>query len=100
MKPNFEHLGQILKKTRLEKGLSQRALGLKIGLPQSHISKIESGLVDLQSSSLIEISRALELEPMLIPRQLVHTVKALVRGLYEKETEPRPMYRLDEEDEE
>ncbi len=75
MKYSIEHIGTWLKKARLEKGLSQRALGARVGVPQSHISKIESGLVDLQASSLIELARALELELMLVPRILVPTVQ-------------------------
>ena len=84
MKYSVEHIGTILKNARLEKGLSQRALSVKSGVPQSHISKIESGLVDLQTSSLIELSRVLDLELMLVPRTLVHTVHALQRGMKQK----------------
>ena len=100
MEYSMQHIGVQLKKVRIEKGLSQRALSIKSGVPQSHISKIESGLVDLQTSSLIELSRALDLELMLVERSLVHTVRALQRGKKQKTTEPRPMYRLDEDENE
>jgi transcriptional regulator with XRE-family HTH domain len=60
-------------------GLSQRALGAKVGLAQSHISKIERAAVDPQVSSLVEIARALGLELMLVPTQLVPAVQALQR---------------------
>ncbi len=96
----MNHIGTLLKKTRLERGLSQRALSKIVGLPQGHISKIESGTVDLQTSSLIELARALDLEVMLIPRMLARTVTALTQGHDEKATEQQPMYQLDEEDEE
>jgi transcriptional regulator with XRE-family HTH domain len=99
MKDSVKNIGATLKKARLEKKLSQRELSEKVGMPQSHISKIESGLVDLQTSSLIELSRILELELMLVPRILVNTVQALQRE--QKGSKPRPMYRLEEvEDEE
>jgi transcriptional regulator with XRE-family HTH domain len=65
---------------RLRAGLSQRALGAKVGLAQSHISKIERSAVDPQFSSLVEIARALGLDLMLVPRQLVPAVQALQRG--------------------
>jgi transcriptional regulator with XRE-family HTH domain len=64
---------------RLRAGLSQRALGVKVGVAQSHISKIERSAVDPQISSLQEIARALGLELMLVPRQLVPAVQALQR---------------------
>jgi transcriptional regulator with XRE-family HTH domain len=73
-------LAEQLKAARTAKGLSQRALGQKVGVPQSHISKIESGQVDIKTSSLIELSRALGLEPMLVPRRLMPAVEALSRG--------------------
>ena len=94
----MENIGLLLKKARLQKGLSQKAVALMIGLQQSHLSKIENGLVDLQTSSLIQLSRALDLELMLIPRILVHTVEALQRGLNENTEEPRPMYELSKDE--
>ncbi|WP_346659337.1 helix-turn-helix transcriptional regulator [Bradyrhizobium sp. 164] len=41
-------------------GLSQRDLSARITVPQSHISKIESGGADLRLSSLVELARALD----------------------------------------
>ena len=46
-----------IRQARKDKGLTQRELGKRVGLPQSHISKIESGAVDVQLSSLVEITR-------------------------------------------
>lgn len=76
----IEDVVRSLKDARESKRLSQRALSKKVGLPQSHISKIENGAVDLQLSSLIELSRALDLEVMLVPRKLVSTVQSMVRS--------------------
>lgn len=94
---SVEHIGEILKQARLKKGLSQRDLSLKISLPQSHISKIERGQVDLQASSLIELSRILDLELMLIPKTLVPAVQALQRG-DEKLHSALPMYQIEQEE--
>ena len=44
-----EHIIAALKAARQEKGLSQRELSAKAGVPQSHISKIERGAVDLRA---------------------------------------------------
>lgn len=75
-----DHIIETLKRARETKGLSQRALGNLAGLPQSHISKIESGAVDLRVSSLIEIARVLDLELALVPRKSVPAVNAIVRS--------------------
>lgn len=80
-------LAEGLKQARESKGLSQRELGARIAVPQSHISKIESGVVDLKASSLIEFARALDLEVMLVPRSLVPAVEALSRPSQQREAQ-------------
>ena len=74
-----EQLFKSLKKARKAKGLSQRELSAKSGVPQSHISKIESGGVDLRVSSLINIARNLDLELELVPRKTVPAVQSIIR---------------------
>ncbi len=86
---------EILRSARQSKRLSQRALSEKVGVPQSHISKIENGGVDLQTSSLIELARALDLEVQLVPRRLLPAVQALEREAVPAQT---PAYRIDEDD--
>lgn len=68
-----------LKKARKAKGLSQRELSAKSGVPQSHISKIENGAVDLRVSSLVALARTLDLELVLVPRKTVPAVQSIVR---------------------
>lgn len=75
-----EHIAKTLKEARENKGLSQRALSKKTGVPQSHISKIESGAVDLRLSSLIELARVLDMELALVPRKAVPAVQSIVRS--------------------
>jgi len=75
-----EDFAHSLKAARESKRFSQRALSKKVGLTQSHISKIENSAVDLQLSNLIELSRALDLEVMLVPQKLVPAVQGLVRS--------------------
>lgn len=77
-----------LRAAREAKGLSQRALGKLVDVPQSHISKIERGGVDLRLSSLIEIARALDLEVALVPRKNISAVKAITR---QSRSPARPM---------
>lgn len=56
-----------LKAARLRKGLTQRELGRLAGVPQSHVSKIEAGSVDLRFSSLVALAELLDLRFELVP---------------------------------
>jgi len=56
-----------LKAARLRKGLTQRELGQLAGVPQSHVSKIEAGAVDLRFSSLVALAELLDLRFELVP---------------------------------
>jgi len=73
----IENITQSLRTARETRGLSQAALGDKVGAPQSYISKVENGFVDLQTSTLVELARALDLELVLVPRSLLPAVTAL-----------------------
>ncbi|HEB86468.1 MAG TPA: XRE family transcriptional regulator [Gammaproteobacteria bacterium] len=90
-----------LKRAREKKGLSQRAFAKSIGVPQSRLSRIESGTVDLRTSNLLSIARALDLEVMLVPRQYVPVVRSLARKMGQSSADDeaqRPLYQLDGED--
>ena len=50
-----EHIADALRTAREAKGLSQRALGRKAGVPQGHISKIENGAVDLRVQAWLRL---------------------------------------------
>ena len=76
-----EKLAATLKAARENKGLSQRALGARAGVPQSHISKIESGAVNLTVSSLTAIANALDLELALVPRKAAPAVRTITRSV-------------------
>ena len=78
--PAGSYVFETLRAAREEKALSQRELSAQVGLPQSHISKIEHGIVDLQISSLLALARALDLEMLLVPRKLVPAVEAIING--------------------
>lgn len=69
-----------LKDARVRKGYSQRELSARSGVPQSHISKIESGGVDLRLSSLIAIARVLDLELFVAPKKSVPAIKSVIRS--------------------
>lgn len=101
MIPKIEHIANQLQQARKDKALSQRALGEKVGLPQGHISNIEASKVDLKTSSLIELARVLDLELMLVPRQLINAVEALKSNkMTLKNGRQRPAYELEDEEDE
>lgn len=105
-----EEIAQRLKSARESRGLSQRQLSARAGIPQGQISRIEQGAVDLRLSTLLALSRVLELEPVLIPRAMIPAVNALTRqsalsGAMRDKRKPgsaqeqtRPAYSLDAED--
>jgi transcriptional regulator with XRE-family HTH domain len=98
-------IAHALKMARQRRGLSQRGLSRLTGVPQSHISRIERGAVDLRLSSLIELARTLDLELMLVPRRSVGAVRSIAQAAGQGnrpadaiEAEmPRPAYTLDDD---
>lgn len=76
----IEDVLKILKQARATKGMTQRGLSERTGVPQSHLSKIESGLTDIRLSSLIELARALDLEVALVPRKAIPAIETVVRS--------------------
>lgn len=93
---------ETLKNAREAKEVSQRVLAEGLGIPQSHLSKIEAGKVNLKLASFVAMARALELEVMLVPRQEVPLVKSLMASQESMRlgTEVKPIYTLDEGQEE
>ena len=71
---------EALKSARLEKKLKQSELGSKLGLPQSHISKIEQGITDPRLSTVTDMARLLDRELVLIPRSMLPAIRALIEG--------------------
>ncbi|HLD44693.1 MAG TPA: helix-turn-helix transcriptional regulator [bacterium] len=90
-----------IRSARLALGITQGMLAKKVGLPQSHLSKIENSQVNITMDSLIEITRALGLEILLVPRGKITLVKALIESPSTKDNDrlTRPAYELDDEQE-
>lgn len=91
----MNHITAQLKAARRTRGLKQSELGAKLGLPQSHISKIEKGGTDPRLSTVADMARLLDLELMLIPRHLLPAIRGLIQGI-DEEQEPR--WKPDESD--
>ena len=56
-------IGERIKSARINAGLSQEALGKKLGLTKMAISKYENGTVTPNSTALLSMSTALEVKP-------------------------------------
>jgi len=80
MSYTIEQIGRTLRDAREARSLSQRALSAKAGVPQSHISKIENGAVDLRVSSLVALARVLDLELVIVPRKAMPAVQSIARS--------------------
>jgi len=76
----IEQVAATLKGAREAKGLTQRDLAKLAGVPQSYISRIESGSIDLRLSSLVAVARAVDLELTLVPRNAMPAVQPIVRS--------------------
>ena len=106
MRYELQQFAKQLREARLARGLSQRELGERSGVPQAQLSRIEAGEVDLRLSTLTAVANALELEVVLIPRKAAPAVGALVRGvekqissppLIQPYESPPPAYSLEED---
>jgi transcriptional regulator with XRE-family HTH domain len=91
-------LREQIKQARTQRGLSQRELGRTVGLPQSHISAIESGEIVPRFDTLLDLVRVLDLDFLLVPRPLVPAVQSLVQAGQEPDSEERPLYAVAEDE--
>jgi HTH-type transcriptional regulator / antitoxin HipB len=84
--------------------LLQGELGRRAGIGQAHVSRIEAGLGDPRMSTLVEMARGLEADLVLVPRELIGPVKAMIASLSQARAddgdaapEERPLYSLDDD---
>jgi transcriptional regulator with XRE-family HTH domain len=68
------------REVREASGVSQRVLSERAGLTQSHISQIESGKMEPGLSSFVDLTRALDLELVLVPKKLLPAVLGLIKA--------------------
>ena len=88
-----------LKTARLEHGWSQLALGQHVGLPQVHISSIETGKTVPRYDTLLDLVRVLGFDLVMVPRTLVPAVNALIRDSQAADEDiARPLYSFDHDE--
>ncbi|WP_180118426.1 helix-turn-helix domain-containing protein [Acinetobacter sp. YH12096] len=56
-------IGQLIRKKRKEKKITQEALALQCGIDRSYIGRIERGEVNITIEKLYEIALALKISP-------------------------------------
>ncbi len=83
-----------LRQARQDRKLRQTELGSKLGMPQSHLSKIEKGGADPRLSTVEDMARLLDQELVLVPRTMFPAIRAILSG----EDTQKPKWRLDEEE--
>ena len=90
---------------RHKRGWSQAELGRRLGLPQMHISGIETGKIVPRFDTLLDLVRVLGRDLLMVPRTLVPAVQALIRDQRRPDRDidadegERPLYEGDDEEE-
>lgn len=99
----YEQIRQSIRQARSAQGLSQAALGKKVGMVQRHISEIESGKVMPRLDTVLEILRVLNMDLVLTSKPLLPLVKALIENKgaihRKKALSEQPLYAVDEDEE-
>lgn len=94
-----DEIRKVLKVSRKARGWSQAELGSRLGLPQMHISAIETGKITPRFDTLLDLVRVLDYDLLLVPRTLVPAVQAMIRDHGGEEKE-QSLYASDTSDEE
>ncbi len=83
-------------------GISQAVVAKRAGATQAAVSHMESGSLNPQLSTFLDLVRALELDVRLVPRQATPALDAFLLA-EEQSTKTRPrtraLYALDTDDE-
>lgn len=76
---------------RHRRGISQADLARRLGVAPPHLSRIEHG-TDPRLSTFADIVRALGAEPVLVPKEHLAAVRAVLTDLGEPSSEERPRF--------
>lgn len=75
----LNELGDLLRKARSTAGLTQEQVADLAGISRPRYRDIETGVAAARVTTLMNISRALGLEMMLVPQAMLPAVRALMR---------------------
>ncbi|SCW57571.1 Helix-turn-helix domain-containing protein [Sphingobium faniae] len=76
---SLQDLGDLLRQTRSATGLTQEQVADLAGISRPRYRDIETGAAAARVTTLMNVSRALGLEMMLVPQAMVPAVRALMR---------------------
>lgn len=76
---NTSDIGSVLRRRREELGKSAKDLAETIGVPRSTLLRIEKGQASPTWGIVLALSQALELQPVLVPREKMPAVDAVVK---------------------
>jgi HTH-type transcriptional regulator / antitoxin HipB len=77
---NITQITNLLSEARKSKSWSQKELADRLAMRQSEISDIEAGKRNLRLSTLLDVARAVGLEVVLVPRQLLPAVSYVLQS--------------------
>lgn len=90
-------MGHLLKQARLAASLTQEQVADMAGISRPRYRDIETGAAAARATTLMNITRALGLEMMLVPQSMVPAVKSLLRP-HDEDDLPAFVSQPDEDD--
>jgi transcriptional regulator with XRE-family HTH domain len=75
----LHELGDILRQARSAAGMTQEQVANLAGISRPRYRDIETGAAAARVTTLMNVSRALGLEMMLVPQAMIPAVRALMR---------------------
>jgi transcriptional regulator with XRE-family HTH domain len=78
MKLHTLHLYKKIAELRHRQEFSQRELAERLHVPQSYLSKVESGKLDMGLANFVDVVRYLGAEVMIVPASMVPIISAMV----------------------
>jgi DNA-binding XRE family transcriptional regulator len=81
-------IGTVLSDRRNELGKTATWLAKTVGVPRSTVARIESGKMNPTWSLVFGLSQALDLQPVLVPRERMTAVETVVKMSDAPETPP------------
>lgn len=82
-------VGQLIALERQRQGISQGDLARRLGVSQANLSRIEHG-ADLRFSTLLDVARALGMEPMIVPKSAVGVLRSVLESMTRQDHDERP----------